>query len=273
MSLRRTSARSFTLVEILVAVAVLALIVLVAARLVAVTSHTIVADGKKLDALSQTRAALDRFGLDWNARVARPDVALGFVKQAGNDAVSLIGQMPAPTGSRSLAVIGYRINGGFSSGGSNYRLERGARGFDWSGANPISFPISAPPALADADYQPLAAAIFRLEVCFLGIATPTNAAVLVPAPPANPLSTVTNYVAVLVAVAALDGASRQLVGSAQMGQLVAALPDPTPAQPDPAAAWKAALARPTFASDAGVPQAVASAVRVDERYFYVNLVP
>ena len=273
----RAARASFTLVELLVAVAVLALLLVFAAQLVSMASHTTLADSRKIDALAQARLALDRFGLDWSAHIARGDVDVSFVKNAGNDEIAFATQMPSPDGTRSVALVDYRVNAVGTPGNNAYRLERGLYGYSWAGGNSFAFPLSQASyssLLAAANYQTLAPGVFRLEVCLL-VKAATNGASGYWWPAGTTVASLTsptNVAAVIVAVAALDDSTRKLVDDTHLARLAGALADVSGA--DPVATWQAALSRPQdITNSTGVSLPVAQAVRVYERYFYVNVVP
>lgn len=262
----RLKACGFTILELLVAVAVLAVVVVIAFQVIGMSWKMVMSDSKKIDALTQARQALDRFGLDWNARVTRDDVAIDLLSQAGNDEISFVSQMPAPGGNRSMAVINYRVDG-TDAGSDTYKLERGALGFNWSGAAPsFSFPMTSLPVLQPTDRQSLSPGVFRMKIARLTKEDGTNAPVLI-----NGSTTqLTNVAAVVVAVGVIDEKSRKLLTGDQMRQLAAALPDPPASNPDALATWQAAISDPDFANRAGIPQAIVPGVRVYQRYFYVT---
>ncbi|HEY8965378.1 MAG TPA: hypothetical protein VIM58_02975 [Candidatus Methylacidiphilales bacterium] len=270
---KHAEAASFTLLEILVAVTLFVLIILFATQIISSTSRTTLGNIRRLDAAAQARQTLDIFGLDWNARVSRPDVAVRILKQPGNDEISFLSQMPAPAHARQVTVVGYRVNAATPEARDNYRLERAALGFDWAGGNAIPLPLAAVPTLAEADYQPLTPGVFRFEACVLVPASKGAAPVLVANPSPNPVTTTTNLTAVLVAVAAIDSPSRLQIDPTRLKALVDALPDPTDASPDPCSLWQAALDRPGLAESLGIPATAAQSVRIAERYFYVNFAP
>jgi len=259
-------AGGFSLVELLVAMAILAIVVLIAFQMIGMTGQTVLSDRKRIDAQSQARQALDRFGLDWNARVGRPDVAVDFESLPDNDMLSFVSQIEAPTGDRSMAVVDYQINSN-SAGNETYKLERGALGFNWSGNSPtLNLPLTNLPALQSTNRQTLSPGVFRLKFACLTRETVTNAAALTNCS----LTSLTNVAAVVVAVASIDERSRKLLSEAQMRSLANALPNPTTSNPDPLSTWQAAINSPGFAAAAGIPPAAAQGVRVSQRYFYVS---
>ena len=261
---------SFTLVEILVAIAVFAILMVVMAQLLGEVSRSLLTQQQRMTALGETRFSLDRLTLDWSARVRRPDVNGSFTNQPGNDQISFVTQVPAYSGTRAgLALVSYRI--GTNTVTNLLELERGIAGFDQNsgGTNLIlSFPYTPPtPPIANAgDYEQISAAVFRMEFCFLtngasGSSLTTTSSVNLPS---------TNLVGLVVAMAALDENSRKILTPAQMTTLVNALADVTNGV-DPQSMWLQQINNGTFlnavtnAGSASVPVAVAGAVRVYQR--------
>ena len=138
---------------------------------------------------------------------------------------------------------------------------------------------------SDQDYRVLSSGVFRLEFCFL-MKDGTLSSQPYTAPDMEPRG-MQDVSAVIVAIAILDDTSRTIVtpanASTLMSHLVSALPDfagtEIPAADTPATAtnpvlmapvWQKALNNPSFAQTYTVPQAVVSAVRVYQRYFYLN---
>lgn len=264
--LRRKNGRGFTILEMLVAVAVLAVVVVIAFQVIGMSWRMVMSDNKRIDALTQARQALDRFGLDWNARVTRDDVGVNFLSQAGNDQISFVSHMPAPSGDRAMAVVDYQVNSA-DNGSDTFRLERGALGFNWNGASPtFSFPMNTLPTLQSTDRQSLSPGVFRLKFALLTRESATSAPALVN----GSITTLTNVAAVVVAVGVIDERSRKLLSADQLRQLATALPDPPASNPDALATWQVAINNPEFAKNAGIPPTVVPGIRVYQRYFYVS---
>lgn len=255
----------FTLIELLVAIAILAIVVVIAFQIIGMAGKTVTTDNKKIDGLTQARQALDRFGLDWNARVVRDDVPVSLTSQSGNDSISFVSRIPAPTGDRAMAVVEYQLNTN-QAGSNTYKLERGALGFNWNGTSPtFTVPMTNLPALQATNRQTLSPGIFRLKYALLTKESGTTSATLTN----GSTTSLTNLAAVVVGVAVIDDKSRKLLSAQQLQSLAAALPDPPASNPDPLATWQAAINSPDFATKAGIPPGVVPGVRVYQRYFYV----
>ena len=194
----------FTLVEVLVAVTVLALLILVMTQVVGNAGKVIASSNKMQSADDQARLLFDRLTNDIANLVRRPDLDALFSRQAGNDRLFFFSEAPAyfdpsngvlfPGSSSSdpkntLSLIGYRIN-------SSNQLERLGLGLTWDGGTSSSRPgsvvflsylkgvidpastlsgvypsfVGTPPAYNGADttyWQVMAAQVFRFEICFL----------------------------------------------------------------------------------------------------------
>ena len=181
--------KGFTLVELLVAIAVVA--ILMAAVIGILSDATLVTtqSRKHMDADGQARMIFDRMGEDFAGMFKRRDVDYLFAKSTGNDTLYFYSDAPALAGTtsaypNSTALIGYRIS-------TSFQLERMGSGLVWGGAPPngvdfLTYPLtptSNPPSPdlnstfmnpvwstlgTESDfYRVLGDAVFRLEYCFL----------------------------------------------------------------------------------------------------------
>jgi len=162
-------ASGFTIIELLVATALLMIILIVLLRVTTSTMEASQTSNARMQSGGDLRAALDRMSVDFSAAVRRGDLPPSFLKNeaagsAGNDAVSFFVTAegyPAtanPTQNRGVSRISYRIRGG--------RLERGASAAGWeNGESPWEF---SPGIGADeTHYDVMAERVFRLELDFL----------------------------------------------------------------------------------------------------------
>jgi prepilin-type N-terminal cleavage/methylation domain-containing protein len=150
----------FTLVELLVAIAVLAIIVVAAAQILGTTSTLTTVNNKHMDANDQARAVFDRMADDFARMVRRKDVDFIFWKAAvngtgdtgGNDAMFFYtegssyfdtttfnasgGGIPAGASNNSEksapSLVGYRVNTVSTSPDYN-QLERLGKALSWDG--------------------------------------------------------------------------------------------------------------------------------------------
>lgn len=125
----------FTLVEILVSVAVLAILVVMVAQLTSSATTTTTTGRKRMDADGQARLVFDRMATDFGKMVKRSDVDYILYKNPAsatgiNDAVFFYCETPAyfsGTGNQgSVSLVGYRVS-------SNLQLERLGEGLSWDG--------------------------------------------------------------------------------------------------------------------------------------------
>ena len=107
----------FTILELLVSMAVFAMLAVLVAQLTISTSSVGSAGTKRMDADSQARLIFDRLANDFAMMVKRPDVDCIFAKQPGNDAMFFYSEAPAYAASslnaatkNTVALVGYRIN-------------------------------------------------------------------------------------------------------------------------------------------------------------------
>lgn len=298
LPLRPRGTIAFTLVEVLVAEAIFLILLVLVVQLIFGVVSTAGAEKKRMDALGDARQSLDRLSLDWASRVRRSDstgslattgsgstmsfatqgnVTGYFTKQAGNDQISFLSQVQSYTGSRRLSWLSYQIGTitqmtGGSGSASTSALERGIYPYNWTASSTLAFP-AAVPTFAVNNYEPLANTVFRIEFCFLQ-QVPAGSTGVSPftVDAASTLGS-TNLAGVVVAVAALDQQSRQLLTQTQLTSLANALPRVTVDGLNPQAVWSTNMASGTFtsaATAAGIPKSIAGAVRIYQRILYTK---
>lgn len=272
--------RAFTLVEVLVAEAVVLILLAVVMQLIFGVAQTAQGQRRRLESLGEERQSLDRLNLDWTARVRRSDISAQFTKQAGNDQIGFLTQVQSYDGKRQLAWVSYQVGTvnqtlKGSQVAQTSALERGILGYNWSPSDPapsdnpvLSFPFT-PPALNN--LEPLSEAIFRLEFCLLQkVPADQPAASVYTVNSALNLNS-TNLVGIVVAVASLDQQSRQLISQQQLLALADALPRVTVEGQNPQSLWLPVISHNAdLAAAAGVPKNVAAAVRVFQRILYIQ---
>jgi type II secretory pathway pseudopilin PulG len=197
---------AFTLVEILVSLAVLVLLMVLVLELFNSASATATMSRKHIDVDEAARIVFDRMGSDFGRMVKRRDVNYIFYKQAsagatqpGNDAMFFYSEGPGyldsnanlknSGGASSVALVGYRINQNNPYYPSNTPvMERLGENLTWAGApdstgtNPggmqflpvtlagaWSSVFGSPPYLSQntEHYQVISDMVFRMEFCFL----------------------------------------------------------------------------------------------------------
>lgn len=297
---------AFSLIELVIAVAVLTMLTLFVAQLVNNASIIVTNSRKHTDAASQARLVFDRMSGDFAKIVRRTDVDYLFSKQPGNDKMFFYSEAPAffdggastfkPRS--SVALVGYRIN-------ANYQIERFGKLLSWSGGGstqpggvvfltypptskvtpkPTPLPSSllennwtsalgSAPAYdgVDDDYHVIADQVCRLEFCFQ-----LNNGKYVFDPVGGAESTVhslDDVSAVVVALVVLDAASQKIV---DISKVSAAFSDPTTADLSSsppvlmAEHWQKQLYQSNFAQSAGIPREAAAQIRIFERHFRLN---
>ena len=246
----------FTLLEILVAMCILALLVLFVGQIIDLTGQSISINSKKLDADQQVRMALDMIGTDIGSRLKRSDVSHGCTKKEGNDTLAWYSEVDNYEGARRVTAVGYRIRGNDAPAGQAHQLQRGVKGTEWEGDQGVLF-SQAFPTISDPDYEVLSDSILRMEFAYMK----TDGSFSNTAKP--DLSDIT---AIVVAVAVLDPTSRKQVDESELTALVNALPDASDGE-DPLTGWNKAMASSSFTSRFPVP--VVQSLRLAQRYFYV----
>lgn len=255
--------RGMTLVEIMSAMAILALVMFVVIQLINNARNVTRANDRILDAEGQARMVFDRMALDFRRMIKRADVDYVFERATGNDRMFFYSEAPALfTGSSAqqnpVALIGYRIN-------ADHRLERLGLGLSWDGSfqggvvflSYPSYPLTgtstpiAGSTIAEAfattvaanstaaGYHILAEGVFRLECCFLLKSTRKPDGTYLPAIYSNiPWDSrvghrsmtgigLSDVQAIVVTIAVLDTNSRTILASGNdLAQLADALPDP-----------------------------------------------
>ncbi|GAT32322.1 type IV pilin N-term methylation site GFxxxE [Terrimicrobium sacchariphilum] len=288
MQLRRNDRRSggFTLIEILVATAVLIILVAMVASIVQSGNTVISSSRKHLSADSQAREVFGQFGMDLARMPRRLD--LDVLTSSSNNAIFFYSEAPgfqSTTDTRQfnkLSLVGYRVN-------DKAQLERLGKGLNWENQPFLTFStqplttnatplpastiagawgstVGSSPAYGngtDDNYHLLADGVFRIYYCFQttnGTFTKTPVATAM----TGPLGDATSLILTL---AILDEDSRKI--ATDSSKLASALPEPDLSNGKlPAETWQSAVDNvDKFAQDAGIPTAAASRVRIYQRSF------
>jgi prepilin-type N-terminal cleavage/methylation domain-containing protein len=155
------NSNAFTLIELLISLAVTAIIILMVAQLMNSTTAVARTGNKHIDTDTQARAVLDRMGQDFAKMLKRTDVdyyvkapigyknpkahgnglklktgepgndSIAFFSQAGKDA----GYYPSVGSQSPVSLVAYRVNAGTTTSASYLRLERMGKGLLWNGVN------------------------------------------------------------------------------------------------------------------------------------------
>jgi len=114
----------FTIVEILVACAVLATLVVFVAQLVGNASSVTGGSRKRMDADEEARVAFDMLAGDIASMVKRADISPLFIATPGNDRMFFYSMAPAystnpPDSNSQVALVGYIVTNGAAANGTN----------------------------------------------------------------------------------------------------------------------------------------------------------
>lgn len=255
MNCARLNKCAFSILEMLVAMVILALMVLLIAQIISISSRSLQSNSRKLDGIAEGRFVLDRLGFDLASRVRRPDVPARFSKNPGNDTLGFYGEIEGYGGQRKVSVVDYRVQE--TAPGKRFKLERAVIGTGWSGGGvTLNFLPTSLAAPNDTDYDVLSEGVLRLEFCYLKKdGTLSNSAPTAPA----------DLAGFVVATAILDPKSRQMLDDEQLKRLAEALPDSREGEA-PLSDWQEARKDPGFAQ--GVPPQALEALRFSQRYYY-----
>jgi prepilin-type N-terminal cleavage/methylation domain-containing protein len=200
----RSASSAFTLVEMLVSIAVLGIMMLGVVQIMNSAMNAASYGGKNLDADTQARLVLDRIAYDLSKIVKRTDVDYYFEKNPysnpqttdlsgippgssdSNDQMVFFsesgGYFPtsvATTQEGSVSLVGYRINS------KTAELERLSKGLTWNGSGSSTGSVvflpqtiantwqnpevegNDPAVASDPNYQVIGDQVFRLEFCYL----------------------------------------------------------------------------------------------------------
>ena len=275
----RKSQQGFTLVEMLIAVSILALIVVLVTQLFNSAAAVTTTGNKRIDADAHARPLFDRMSVDFAQMPKRADVDYYFKNasnpQSGNDQLAFFSFVPGyypSTGSQSPAsVVGYRIN-------SQNQMERLGKGLLWNGVSTGNAPIAFLPVTiatlwpaatnssADSDYELVGPQAFRFEYAYLlrngeMSNTPWDVSA-----GRSTISGLQDVAAIVALVATIDPRSRVLLSSSQISTLNGRLQDSSDgANPgELAAQWRSTLDGIT-----DMPRPAVSSIRIYERHFYV----
>jgi type II secretory pathway component PulJ len=277
-------AGGFTLLELLVSLAVLVMAVLLMLQMVGGTASVSSSTKRRLDLDAEARSVFDRMGADVSGMVIRPDVDalfLGQPQESGggtdrNDQFYFYSQAPGysstATGVSPISLVGYRVN--------NLQLERLGAARRWdslpflttnsltTGIDPASLNL----CLGDATntFHVVAPSVFRMEVGLLMKPGTTNGDGSVNLPnsyarltdPSNPRHGMANVAAVVVALGLLDRESRKSVTPAQLTNIATILPDSAVNGGIPLTVWETNLA-----TAQGIPPLFRNRARVYIRHF------
>ena len=145
-----SSQSGFTLLELLISMAVLALLSVLVLQLTGGATTVVASSRKRLDADNQARLIFDRMANDFARMTKRKDADCIFAKLDGggqNDAMFFFSEAPAyfnstnsTTTKSTVALVGYRINFNNASYPNTPVLERLGKGLTWDGKTGTTTP-------------------------------------------------------------------------------------------------------------------------------------
>jgi len=286
----RKSNHAFTIVELLVSVAVLVVLVLLVSRLFSSAATITTSGNGRMDAEAQTRPLFERMAVDFSQMAKRSDLDF-FGKNtaapnsvggtmAGNDQIAFYSSVPAyypSSGSQSpISLIAYRVN-------AQNKLERVAKGLVWNGVSASSTPVVFLPSTIngswasatdltasptpDPDTDSIGPYVFRFEYYYL-----LKNGNLSDTPWDTPaghtsVSGMQDVAAISVSIATIGPKGRLLISDSQLTTLASHLPDfsTSMSQGGMVSQWQTALDGTT-----DMPRPAISSVRLYERYFYLR---
>ena len=286
----RKSNHAFTIVELLVSIAVLVVLVLLVSRLFSSAATITTSGNERMDSEAQTRPLLERMAVDFSQMAKRSDLDF-FGKNtaapnsvggpmAGNDQIAFYSSVPGyypSSGSQSpISLIAYRVN-------AQNKLERVAKGLVWNGVSASSTPVVFLPSTIngswasatdftasptpDPDTDSIGPYVFRFEYYYLlkngSLSdTPWDASV-----GHTSVIGMQDVAAISVSIATIGPKGRLLISDSQLTTLASHLPDfSTSMTPGGMVSqWQTALDGTT-----DMPRPAISSVRLYERYFYLR---
>jgi type II secretory pathway component PulJ len=300
---RRSRNEAFTLVEVLVACAVLVLLVVMVAEMVGSATNVTSASKKRLDADDEVRLVFDRMDADIALMLKRPDINPLFVANANgdnNDAFYFYSEAPAvstntTTNNSQIALIGYQI--------ASNSLQRLGIEESW---DTLSFATNlSTNGIDETNYHTIAPSVFRMEFALLmkpgstnnstnynnGLAGPVLNSNMVTMNGTNVFFQTNNVgqslkdvAGIVVALAVLDPTSQKIIGTSALTNL-ATLMDVASitAQPNasgpingtgtngiPVDSWKTNALNYTGKGATAIPPGARSEIRIYQRYFPIN---
>ena len=251
---RRNRTEAFTLVEVLVACAVLVLLVVMVAEMVGSATSVTSASKKRLDADDEARLVFDRMDADIALMLKRPDVSPLFQTNANsndptdlNDAFFFYSQAPASStnttvNNSQIALIGYRVVSTNQNAQSNGLTRLGVEE-SWDALSFITNVSTN--GVDDTNYHLIAPSVFRMEFALLmkpgSTNNSTNFNIGFAGPvPSNTVSTngtnvffqtnnlgqsLKDVAGIVVALAILDPTSQKIIGTNALTTLATNMED------------------------------------------------
>ncbi len=246
--MKRSLFPGFTLVELMVAMAVTTLVFAMLFQLVANLTSATGHSSDRLENIAALRESLANLSHAWTTRVNRKEFPVEVGKQTGNDTVKFLARTRSFTGARRVTGNVFRVGpAGF---------EVGLGGTSWDDS-----PFSTYPQPSQADFALLSPEVFRIEIAMLD-----GDFQVLAAPPSTP-EELAKIRGVIVTLASISNKARARLTDAELSALATLLPDAVDGLP-PLQSWSAITASPTFADS--VPKGVASDIECAQQFFLLR---
>lgn len=271
--------RAFTIVELVVVMAILSMLCAMLVRLTGHTQSLVGSNMHRMDSDGQAQLSFDRIALDFSGVPEGDDLPWVISNSSdGSPILRFLSNVPAETGSRKLSMIAYRVAKDTSTGtplrSDTICLQRVARGIEWnqnvmgtkSDGKAVTFDdLSSALPLADTDYDILATGVIRAAISCQRRDTGAVQA-SVPLNNANnpDLARISGIVITLVV---LDAGSLELLTPAQVDSIATLFPAPVDGAL-PGTVWSELANHPE--NFAGIPGITAQSLRVYQRFFPVR---
>lgn len=247
----------FTLVELLVAMAILAIILVGTVQITGIAQGSVRWAEKKIASDSGARQLTALLERDLREMIRRPDAPFEFQVRSGNDALAFLATRAGyargdASADRSASLVRYDTD-------PDGRFTRACLGFGFEGEDTVPLdPDSALPDIPDDNRQIVSDTVFRVEFEFL---VDDGSAILrqQKAPAALDLLR-----GIVTTVAVLDPQSRGVLNDGDIPKLAALFDDSRDAE-TPATTWTATILANTARGNSGIPADVFRGVRVYEQ--------
>ena len=260
--------KGFTLVELLVAISVLAILVVIMTRIIGMVSDTWRAGRARADKFSQARMVFGMLDRDVQSMVLRRDLA-AFRDKSGSNACAFYTQRPGGEGDRRFSLVEYRLD----NPTTRPSLVRADYGMDYATLSPTRVPslgnTNALPDLEHAEARSLSDGIVGFAWQFVdGSGIPRDNFQFDHADP----SATANTRAITVSITVLDDEACKLAERNGLLPSLTGLLGGKPAAGETYADyWKALIGSPGFGSSLPLP--VRQSLRVFERSVQIPLPP
>ncbi len=251
----RFAIRGFTILELLSAITVLALLALVIFWLAESTSEVTKGAHLRMDADSSARQVLDRISVDLEQMILRPDLPGLFEKQETNDRITFFAMGDGYEGDRGISKVSYDV--------SDHKLRRGAEGKSWSGEDDklVFEPDVVTPAAGE-NTETASDKVIRFETAFLMSDGSILAGLPAPGRILEPGFGGRSVRAIIIGVVTLDDRARNLIPNKDAAPLAVLFPDAEDNQTI-LAGWERVI------GESGLPAPVLRGIRMYQRYFYL----